>query len=173
MKMKEEEGAKAGLADTLDCVVMGYYRGRGQRAKFGLGAFLVGIINNEKRKAKSEKLQLKSQNLERRELGTGNYVTVSKIGTGLTDEQFGDLYSRLKQLEVKSMPDEYVVDRILEPDVWVRPELVVEIAADNITTSKVHTSGYSLRFPRLVRLRDDKSSEQASTIEEIRRLYNM
>ncbi len=162
VKMKEVEEAKAGLADTLDCVVMGYYRGRGQRAKFGLGAFLVGVRGNEDRTIKRKDGKLKS-----------GYLTVSKIGTGLTDEQFGDLQGRLKKLEVEKQPKEYEVNKNLQPDVWVRPELVVEIAADNITKSKVHTSDYGLRFPRLVKFRDDKGAEQASTLEEVVRLFEL
>ncbi len=53
------------------------------------------------------------------------------------------------------------------PDVWVRPSLVVEIAADEITKSPTHSAGYALRFPRLVRFRDDKNVEQATSVGEL------
>jgi len=48
VKLKQEKGKKGGgLADTLDCVVLGYYRGTGKRAEFGIGAFLVGVKKGE------------------------------------------------------------------------------------------------------------------------------
>lgn len=150
VKMKEEETAFGKLADTVDCVVMGYYSGRGKRAKFGMGGFLVGVQDKDIIK------------------------TVSKIGTGLTDEQFREMHRRLKRLEVKEKPKEYgEVNKILNPDFWVEPSLVVEIAADEITKSPTHSSGFALRFPRLVRFRDDKSVDQATTIAEVIKLYKL
>ena len=58
-------------------------------------------------------------------------------------------------MEVGEKPKEYgKVEKILVPDVWVVPSLVVEIAADEITKSPTHSSGYALRFPRLVKFRE-------------------
>jgi DNA ligase-1 len=149
VKMKEAEKAVAKLADTVDCLVMGYSVGRGKRAEFGVGQFLVGIKDKEKVK------------------------TVTKIGTGITDEQFRELKKRLSKIEIKNKPKEYEVDKDLEPDFWVRPSLVVEIAADEITKSPKHTSGFALRFPRLVRFRDDKSASQITTISEVKKLFKL
>jgi len=150
VKMKEEEEAVGKLADTFDCVVMGYYAGRGKRAKFGMGGFLVGVLDR------------------------GLIKTITKIGTGLTDEQFSEMHKRLKQLEVKQKPKEYgKIDKTLTPDSWVYPSLIVEIAADEITKSPIHSAGFALRFPRLVRFRDDKSVEQATTVSEIKRLFKL
>jgi DNA ligase-1 len=150
VKMKEEEKAMAKLADTLDCVVMAYYVGRGKRASFGIGGFLVGVRKGEE------------------------ILTLTKIGTGLTDEQFRELHKRLKKLETDKKPKEYgKVDRTLEPDVWVEPSLVVEIAADEITKSPIHSSGLALRFPRLVKFRDDKGVEEATTVKEVKKLYEI
>lgn len=196
VKMKEVEDAAAGLADTMDCVVMGYYRGKGQRAKFGLGAFLVGVVadkeTEELKNLKTEKQMSKRNNKqdnngqtaiewdvsnteksEKTEITEDRFLTVSKIGTGLTDEQFRELAARLRPLEVKDKPEEYVVNKTLLPDVWVKPKQVVEIAADNITESKVHTTGYGLRFPRLVKFRDDKSAEGAGNLSEVIELFEM
>ncbi|MGA7614930.1 MAG: hypothetical protein WBX15_07090 [Thermoanaerobaculia bacterium] len=53
----------------------------------------------------------------------------------------------------------------------VEPDVVVEIAFDRIQESKRHKSGYALRFPRIVRKRDDKSVEQISTLDEVRTIY--
>ena len=143
VKMKEVEESHAKLADTIDCVVMGYYRGRGKRAQFGIGAFLVGIK------------------------GKDGYVTVTKVGTGLTDELFRELKTRLDRLVTREQPKEYEIDKALEPDVYVEPELVVELAADEVTESPSHTAGLALRFPRLVKLRGDKSVDQITSLKEL------
>jgi len=154
VKFKAEKKGKRGgrLADTLDCVVMGYYKGKGKRAAFGIGAFLVGIRESE---------------------SSDRFLTISKIGTGLTDEQWKELKVKSENLKVKSQPKEYKVDKNLAPDVWCQPQLVVEIEADNITVSPVHTAGLALRFPRLLRFREEKSSEQATTLAEAKKLYRM
>ncbi len=62
------------------------------------------------------------------------------------------------------------MDKNLEPDVWVEPGLVVEIAADEITKSPAHSSGWALRFPRLIRFRDDKGVGQITEMAEIDRM---
>jgi DNA ligase-1 len=152
VKMKEEESAKAKLADTLDCIVMGYSVGRGKRAEFGIGQFLVGMLDP----LDDEKIK-----------------SLTKVGTGLTDDQFRELKKRLVKLEVSNKPKEYKVDKDLKPDFWVRPSLVVEVAADEITKSPKHTAGYALRFPRLVKFRDDKSVSQATTVSEIKKLFKL
>ncbi len=151
VKLKQEKGKKGGgLADTLDCVVMGYYKGRGKRASFGIGGFLVGIRKKE---------------------GETQFLTISKIGTGLSDEQWREMRKRIDEVAVAKPPQEYKVEKSLIPDVWCAPKIVVEIEADNITRSPVHTAGLALRFPRLVRFREDKSFKQATTFAEVKKLY--
>jgi DNA ligase 1 len=145
VKIKEGEGSKGKLSDTLDCVVMGYYFGKGKRTEFGIGAFLAGVIG------KKEQI-----------------LTLAKIGTGLTDEQLKEFISRVKNYELKTKPNDYQVHKNLAPDVWVDPGLVVEIAADEITKSPVHTAGVALRFPRLVKFRGDKAWHQATSVEELK-----
>jgi len=154
VKYKAEKKGKRGgrLADTLDCVVMGYYKGKGKRAVFGIGAFLVGVRESE---------------------NSDRFLTISKIGTGLTDEQWRELKVKSEKLKVKSQPKEYKVDKNLIPDVWCQPQLVVEIEADNITVSPIHTAGLALRFPRLLRFREDKSPTEATTLAEAKKLYRM
>ena len=149
VKMKEAESKVSKLADTVDCVVMGYSAGRGKRVSFGLGQFLVGVRGGE---------QIK---------------TITKVGTGLTDEQFKELKKRLRKLQLGSQPKDYQVDKNLKPDFWVKPELVVEIAADEITKSPKHTAGFALRFPRLVKFRDDKSVSQATSVSEVKKLFKL
>jgi len=156
VKFKAEKKGKRGgrLADTLDCVVMGYYKGKGKRAAFGIGAFLVGVRESE---------------------NSDRFLTISKIGTGLTDEQWRELKFKIENLKLKTeeKPKQYLVDKNLTPDVWAAPGLVVEIEADNITVSPVHTAGLALRFPRLLRFREDKSPTEVTTLVEAKRLYRM
>lgn len=143
VKFKEEEGSEAKLSDTIDAVVMGYWYGKGKRNQFGVGAFLIGVILGEK------------------------IVTLSKVGTGLVDDQWRELKTRCESLVTVTMPTAYDVPKSLIPDVWVDPSIVVEVAGDELTKSPTHTAGVALRFPRLVRFRDDKKAEQITTVEEL------
>lgn len=143
VKIKESEGTSGKLKDTLDCVVMGYYKGRGKRAEFGVGAFLVGVRKGEE------------------------FLTIAKIGTGISDEKFRDLKIRLDALTCVKQPKEYAIDKALKPDVYVLPELVVEIAADELTNSPTHTAGLALRFPRLISFRDDKGLDGVTRLGEL------
>jgi DNA ligase-1 len=53
----------------------------------------------------------------------------------------------------------------------VRPDVVLEVAFDSIQHSGRHASGYALRFPRIVRIRDDKPVEDIDTLERVAELY--
>lgn len=143
VKIKESEGSSGKLSDTLDCVIMGYYQGKGKRAVFGIGALLVGVLNGEE------------------------IVTIAKIGTGITDELFGEIKRRLDKLKVTQTPRGYNVDKNLYPDVWTEPKLIVEIAADELTKSPIHTAKFALRFPRLVKIREDKGLENITDVSEL------
>jgi len=144
VKMKETEGSSGKLSDTIDVVVMGYYFGRGKRTEFGIGAVLVGVLNKEEK-----------------------VVTLAKIGTGLTDEVLRETKRRCDVLKTKQQPAQYEVGKMLVPDVWCLPGFVIEVAADELTNSPQHTAGVALRFPRLVRFRDDKTWQQATTLKEV------
>jgi DNA ligase-1 len=52
----------------------------------------------------------------------------------------------------------------------VRPEIVLEVAFNHLQRSSRHASGYALRFPRIVRVRPDRSPENASTLADVERL---
>lgn len=149
VKFKEEEGKTGKLADTIDAVVMGFYRGEGKRAGFGIGAFLVGVKKGE------------------------TIVTVSKIGTGVSDDLWKELKVRFEKLKTNKQPQEYAgVAQALVPDVWITPKLVVEIAGDDLTISPNHGAGIAIRFPRLVGIREDKSPHEATTVTELKRMYD-
>jgi DNA ligase-1 len=153
--VKLKRHSAGALNDTIDCVLLGYLFGRGKRAAFGAGSLLVGLYDPE------------------RDL----FVTVTKIGTGLSDEQWGSIRERTRGLEVDHRPAR--VSSLIEPSVWVEPQLVLEVLADEITRSPIHTAGkvgtepgYALRFPRLISFRDaDKQPEDATTVQELIELY--
>ena len=148
VKFKETEGKQGKLTDTIDAVVMGYYRGQGKRAGFGIGAFLVGVRQGEQ------------------------FVTVTKIGTGVSDMMWTKLRTALNKLKVREQPAAYTgVSKLFTPDVWAAPQLVVELAGDDLTKSPSHGAGVAVRFPRLVRIRDDKSPQDVTTIEEVMQMY--
>jgi DNA ligase-1 len=153
--VKLKRHSAGALGDTIDCVLLGYLFGHGKRAAFGAGSLLVGLYDPE-------------QDL---------FVTVTKIGTGLSDGQWRSIRERTRGLEVDHRPAR--VSSLIEPSVWVEPQLVLEVLADEITRSPIHTAGkvgaepgYALRFPRLVSFREaDKQPEDATTVQELIELY--
>ena len=148
VKFKEEEGKTGKLTDTIDVVVMGYYVGEGKRSGFGIGAFLVGVRNKDE------------------------FVTLTKIGTGVSDELWKELRGEFEKIKCATKPAAYVgVNKAFVPDVWVDPRLVVEIAGDDLTKSPTHGAGFAVRFPRLVRIRRDKGPAQTTTVVEIERMF--
>ena len=99
------------------------------------------------------------------------YKTVSKIGTGLTEEDLKYLKKKCDQIQVKNKPKNVEMDKIFTPDVFVSPKMVIEIGADEISVSPTHTAGYALRFPRLIKFRDDKNPEDTTNVSEIEKMY--
>jgi DNA ligase-1 len=91
----------------------------------------------------------------------GGFAPVGKTFKGLTDEEFSSMTARLKELQVGD--DGYTVT--------VRPEVVVEVAFNEIQRSPQYSSGFALRFARIVRVRDDKSPQQATTLAELKSLF--
>ena len=153
--VKLKRHSAGALHDTIDCVLLGYIFGRGKRAALGAGALLVGVYDPKQ----------------------DMFVTVSKIGTGLTDEEWRSIKERTKGLVVDHKPAR--VSSLIEPSVWLEPEIVIEVLADEITRSPIHTAGkvgeepgFALRFPRLVAFREkDKKPEDATTVEELIEMY--
>lgn len=153
IKLKYQASEK--LLDTLDVVILGYYAGRGKRAHFGIGAFLVGIYNRK----------------------DDVYETVAKVGTGLTDAAWVELKKKCDHLAVSKQPHNVMCSPDLAPTVWVSPEIVCEVLADEITISPVHTAGktkthlgLALRFPRFVKYRPDKLPTQTTSYAELKTL---
>jgi ATP-dependent DNA ligase len=91
----------------------------------------------------------------------GELVNIGKAYSGLTDVEIDRLTKHFKETTTARHGPVHVV----------APQIVLEIAFDRIQESARHKSGYALRFPRIARIRDDKSVEQISTIDEVRRIY--
>lgn len=91
----------------------------------------------------------------------GELVNIGKAYSGLTDVEIAAMTKHFQETTIERHG----------PVHHVEPTVVLEIAFDRIQESKRHKSGYALRFPRIARIRDDKSVEQISTIDEVRRIY--
>lgn len=91
----------------------------------------------------------------------GELVNIGKAYTGLTDDEIATLTEYFLTTSIAQYGPVHVVE----------PEIVLEIAFDRIQESKRHKSGYALRFPRIVRIREDKTVHDVSTIDEVRRIY--
>ncbi len=151
--IKLKRSYKGELTDSVDGVIIGYYKGKGKRTEFGLGALLTGVY--------SEKDDV--------------FRSIAKIGTGLTEKNLSELEKILKKISSKKKPPR--IESNLEPDYWVEPKYVIEIRADEITKSPVHLAcfkegkGLALRFPRMISIRSDKKPEQATTEKEIEKMF--
>jgi DNA ligase-1 len=86
----------------------------------------------------------------------------------------GKAYSGLTDAEIAEMTL-WFLDRTIEDQGFrrtVEPKIVLEVAFNNMMQSDRHDSGYALRFPRIVRLRPDKSAQDADTIERVREIFS-
>ncbi len=153
--IKLKRSYRGELSDTIDVCIVGYFRGKGSRARFGVGA-LLGAVYDEK---------------------TDTFRTVSKVGSGFSEEEFTELKMMLDRIAIPHRHPR--VDSVMEADVWVEPRYVVTVTADEITRSPTHTAGrdkegvgYALRFPRAVGfLREDKKPEDANSVKEIIEMF--
>ena len=92
---------------------------------------------------------------------TGRLVNVGKAYSGLTDAEIATFTKRFLEITVEDMGHVRLV----------RPEVVLEVAFDSIQHSGRHLSGYALRFPRIVRIRDDKAVSEIDTLQRVEELY--
>ena len=137
----------------MDVTIIGYFKGRGKRTQFGLGGLLTAVYDKK----------------------GDSFKSIAKIGTGMSEQMLSELEGKLSKISQNKKPAR--VDSFIEPDHWVKPVYVIEVVADEITKSPMHTAGkekgepgLALRFPRMMKFRE-KKPEESTTVEEIRAMY--
>jgi DNA ligase-1 len=154
--IKYKRDYKSEMTDTVDLVIVGAFHGRGKRAGT-YGALLLAAYNPD----------------------SDTFETVTKCGTGFTDEDLAKLPKMLEKYVVTHKHSR--VNSMLEADVWFEPSVAIEILGAEITLSPIHTcamdsvrkgSGLAIRFPRFTgKYRPDKAAEDATTTSEILEMY--
>lgn len=154
--IKYKRDYKSEMTDTVDLVIVGAFHGRGKRAGT-YGALLLAAYNPD----------------------SDTFETVTKCGTGFTDEDLAKLPKMLEKYVVTHKHSR--VNSMLEADVWFEPSMAIEILGAEITLSPIHTcamdsvrkgSGLAIRFPRFTgKYRPDKAAEDATTTSEILEMY--
>ncbi len=153
--VKLKKDYKSEMVDTVDLVVVGAFYGKGKRGG-KLSSLLMAAYNPE----------------------NDVFRTVCKVATGFTDEELERMQDMLKE---HIIPHKHPrVESRMEPDVWLEPAIVAEILGAELTLSPLHTCclnrvrqgvGISIRFPRFIRWRPDKSPEDATTEDELYEMY--
>ncbi|MHA1461142.1 MAG: ATP dependent DNA ligase, partial [Promethearchaeota archaeon] len=145
IKLKGLEGGK--LKDSVDVVIIGANFGKGRRT--GVYGTYIGAVYNPV---------------------SGKFIAFTRFFSGLTDELSESLTKDLEKYVAKKKPNNVICEDI--PDVWLEPEVVIEIIGDEITISeKFLTLGYSMRFPVFQKFRLGKGPKDITTVGEIGELY--
>ncbi|MFC4356487.1 ATP-dependent DNA ligase LigA [Halobium salinum] len=142
--------------ETLDLVVTGAEWGEGRRAQF-LGTFLLSArVEDGDGDAGADTTGDAGADTA----DNVGYETIGKVATGITDEELAALSELLEPHVVSSEGRE----------VDLRPEVVFEVGYEEIQRSPTYSSGYALRFPRFVSVRDDKDPADADSLSRVERL---
>ncbi|KAG2493340.1 hypothetical protein HYH03_008474 [Edaphochlamys debaryana] len=156
--LKLKKDYMEGVGDTFDVVPLGAFYGKGKRTGV-FGAYLLGIYDPD----------------------TETYQTISKLGTGFSEEQLGQLADAMRPHIIQQPRTFYRWSDALEPDVWFDPAAVWEVKAADLSISPVHkaaaglvdpSKGISIRFPRLIRVREDKSPEDATSATQVAEMFS-
>jgi DNA ligase-1 len=145
LKLKGLEGGK--LKDSVDVALIGAFYGRGRR-KGVYGTYIGAVYNPE----------------------NDSFEAFTRVASGLTDDIMEMMMKDMKQYEINAKPKHIQCEDT--PDVWFKPEIVIEIIGDEITVSEKFPSlGFSMRFPVFQRLRPEKGPKDITTVKEIKQLY--
>mgnify|MGYP005849504985 CR=1 FL=1 len=152
IKLKGLEAGK--LMDTLDVVIIGASFGQGKRAG-KLSGILCAVYNEE----------------------TEKFESLTNLGSGFDEETLEMLTVKLLKMKLDKKPTN--VESKDAPDIWVTPEIIIEISCDEITLSQTaiagaslnNGQGFSLRFPVFQRFREDKGVKEITTSVEIKQFY--
>ncbi|KLU88998.1 DNA ligase 1 [Magnaporthiopsis poae ATCC 64411] len=160
--LKIKKDYLSGIGDSLDLVVLGAYYGKGKRTSV-YGAFLLACYNPS----------------------SDTYETICNIGTGFSEAVLEELHLQLKDTVIDRPKPFYSHSSggQHQPDVWFEPKLVWEVKTADLTLSPRYkagcgegvdpagTKGISLRFPRFIKLRDDKKPDQATSSRQVAEMY--
>lgn len=132
------------VMETLDLVIVGAEKGEGKRAGW-LSSFVIACVDQD----------------------TGEYLEIGKVATGFKEKtEEGTSFEEMTELLKPFIIEEK--GKI----VTIKPNAVIEVAYEEIQRSTEYESGYALRFPRLVRLRDDRRPDEASSLSDVENLYD-
>ena len=136
--------------ETLDLVVVGGLYGKGKRAGY-FGSYILAARDED----------------------DGRFKTVTKCGSGYTDEDLKELTKMFKKIQIEKPHED--VDIEIDCDAYFEPKVVFEVAWEEIQISPAekHTGHYGLRFPRFVRIREDRRPEEINSVQEIAEMYEV
>ncbi|PNY24697.1 DNA ligase [Tolypocladium capitatum] len=160
--LKVKKDYLSGVGDSLDLVVLGAYYGKGKRTSV-YGAFLLACYNPL----------------------TDTYETVCNIGTGFSEQVLEELHAQLSQIKIDRPKPFYSHSSggQHQPDIWLEPRYVWEVKTADLTLSPRYKAGskegvdpsgekgISLRFPRFIKVRDDKKPDEATSSRQVAEMY--
>jgi len=95
--------------------------------------------------------------------GDGDLCPIGHVGSGLSEEELDKLSKMIESIKIEEIEGEAIVE----------PKIVLEVTYEEIQESDKYECGYALRFPRVVRIREDKSPEDINTLEDVKRIFHI